>query len=197
MKSINQDIQFTSKIRNTAEDAAKAAGEIQLRHFGKKLKVDYMGKDDLKLEVDRLCEQVIIEIIVNNFPEHSILAEESGFAMKESEFIWIIDPLDGSVNFFHSIPYFCVCVACYFKSQGVSNEFQDPFGTPLVGVTYDAFKDELFTGINGRGAFCNGDKINPCTNKNLSEAVITLTFGNDETTNRRMERINSNLLRHG
>jgi fructose-1,6-bisphosphatase/inositol monophosphatase family enzyme len=189
---------FLEKVRNTAIAAAKAAGYIQLHRYGKSQRVDCAMRHDIKIEVDSLCERVIIDRIKAGFPEHSIITEESGGDKNESEYVWIVDPLDGTVNFCHGIPYFSSSVACYHLdagAEGHGGNGLEALGKPVVGVVYAPILDELFVGIEGCQATCNGTVIKTGIEQELQEAVICTSFGSSEKTMRRMEKLNGVLLR--
>ncbi|MHC4870896.1 MAG: inositol monophosphatase family protein [Planctomycetota bacterium] len=153
----------------TAVRAAKAAGEIQKKHFGEILQVDEKDRFDIKLQVDKLCEEKIIEIISEKFPGHAILGEESG-ASGSSENCWVIDPLDGTVNFFYGVPSFCCSIGLEIK------------GEPHIGVIYNPCCDELFTAEKGKGAFLNGKRITVSDVSEIDQCMVAIGFMKDENT---------------
>lgn len=188
------------KISETAISAAKAAGRVQLAHYGKPRRIVRSFAHDLKIEVDRLCERAMIETIKTDFPDHSIITEEGGWQKQPSPYVWILDPLDGTVNFCHGIPYFGASVACYRFTETKGGPV-DPspgslsaLGDPLVGVVYAPLVDELFLGMTGTPATCNGRMIETGNEERLKEAVICMSFGSDKETMRRMENLNALLL---
>lgn len=190
------------RIRETAINAAMAAGRIQLDYYGRKpVCLDRTQQHDLKLQIDFLCDQEIRSTIWNDFPGHAILSEESGQCGNASDYIWIVDPLDGTVNFFFGIPYFGSCVACYYCGNGFkSSQIKSlnglsALGQPLVGVVYNPILDELFLGLTGSGATCNGRPITVRNESELKEALISLSFGSDEETMQFMEKITARLTR--
>jgi myo-inositol-1(or 4)-monophosphatase len=127
--------------------AAKEAGRIQMLHFGHSHPVEYKGEFNPVTEIDRRCERAIVKMISDAFPEHDILTEESPFEEKGSPCKWIIDPLDGTTNYFHGFPCFCVSI-------GLEVE-----GEVKLGVVYVPTLDELFHAEKGKGAFLNGEQI--------------------------------------
>lgn len=151
----------------TAMTAAQRAGEVQRSKYGAQLGVDAKLKYDIKLEADRLCEAAIIETIRKDFPSHSILAEERG-AEGGDDYLWIVDPLDGTVNFYYGIPYFCTTIACYRRADAVPGDL----GTPLIGVVYAPLANELFTAKRGEGAFLNGKRLAVREDTDMSEALL-------------------------
>ena len=189
------------KIKEIAISAAKVAGDIQLAHYSRPRRISRSFAHDLKIEVDHLCEQAIIETIKCDFPNHSIITEEGSGREQRSPYVWILDPLDGTVNFFHGIPYFSSSVACYRDALTKGGPVNDSpaglaaLGDPLVGVVYAPLVDELFLGVKGYPASCNGQTIETGNNERLREAVICMRYGSDEGTMRRMEKLNAVLLR--
>ncbi len=128
-----------SKVKETAIKAAKAAGKLMLERLGAIGKIDYKGVANLVTDVDKASESIIIEIIQQNFPGDQILAEESGAShSKKSERRWLIDPIDGTTNFAHSYPFFCVSI-------GVEEHDKLIFGVVLNPVS-----GELFWAETGR-----------------------------------------------
>jgi fructose-1,6-bisphosphatase/inositol monophosphatase family enzyme len=187
-------------LRDTAICAARASGHIQKEAFGLEVPVEKNLPHDLKLEVDRLCEKAIMEVIHRSFPTHAILSEETGDYCYGDDHIWIVDPLDGTVNFFHGVPYFCTSVSCYETplekaprsgpSRGLGR-----LGKPLVGVVYAAATDELFTGIHGWGATRNDRELTVRHVTALNQAVVSLSFGQCEETMLSMGGVLHALLR--
>ena len=146
--------------------AAKTAGKIQQAHYGKTLHIKYKSKNKLNLvtQVDRLCEKAILAIIRKNFPTHGIWAEESGRATNDSPYTWFVDPLDGTTNFAHSYPFFCVSIALV-KDHKLQ-----------VGVIYDVLRDECFTAVRGKGAFLNGKRLFVSKTSSLEESLVCTGF---------------------
>jgi fructose-1,6-bisphosphatase/inositol monophosphatase family enzyme len=187
------------KIAEVAVDAARKAGEILRSHAGRHLTVDQATKHDLKLDVDRICEQAILDTITAAFPEHSILAEESGTTHATgatgmagttgtpSNYQWIVDPLDGTVNYYFGLPYFCTSIACYaVPEEPPARRDIDSLGRPVVGVIYAPPTDDLFIGRAGRGAVLNGRRIRAAGVKDLRESIIGIGFGKTDELGIRM-----------
>jgi len=153
---------------NIAVRAARRAGSIINRAAlaGGGLEVRSKRKNDFVTEVDRAAEASIIETIRKAYPEHAILGEESGAleAGKAAEFRWIIDPLDGTTNFIHAFPQYCVSI-------GVEQR-----GTLAHGVIYDPLRDELFTATKGRGAFLNDRRIRVSKCQKVEDALLGTGF---------------------
>ncbi len=150
---------------NIAVRAARSAGDIILRSADKAshLAVDSKGKNDFATEVDRLAEKEIISIIKASYPEHSILAEESG-EHAGNDFVWVIDPLDGTTNFIHGFPQYAVSIALKYKDR------------IEIGVVYDPLRDELFTAKRGGGAMLNNRRIRVTGLSSMKGALIGTGF---------------------
>jgi len=148
-----------------AIEAALASGKIQRERSKKIGKISQKGRHDLVTEVDYLCEQEIIRIIKSKFPDHDFLAEESGATQgSSSPSKWIIDPLDGTINYAHGFP-------CYCTSIGLEHE-----GEVIVGVVYAPCMDELFVAEKGRGATLNFEPISVSTITELKDSLLVTGF---------------------
>ena len=155
-------------IKNTGIGAAYKSAEIINSFSGKLTSVKKKGPIDLVTEADLASEKNIIETIHSRFPEHEILAEESGLNKTgDSTCQWIVDPLDGTTNFAHQIPIFAVSIAF-----AVNNEIK-------VGIVLNPVSGELFTAVRGQGATLNGKKITVSKGKNLSESLLVTGFPYD------------------
>jgi len=153
---------------NFAIETAREAGQILLENFGRKIDIFKKGDINLVTEADLASEAHIIEKIKSYYPKHAILAEESGesviFIDGESRWKWIIDPLDGTTNYAHGYPCFCVTIALEHE------------GKIVVGVTFDPTRSELFCAERGSGASLNGRKIRVSETEKLSESLIVTGF---------------------
>ena len=150
---------------NIAIRAARAAGDLIVREIDRvdDISVDSKGKNDFVSEVDKQAEQVIINTIQQSYPEHAFLGEETGKS-GESEFIWIIDPLDGTTNFLHNFPHYAVSIALEHK------------GRLDQAVIYDPLRQELFTASRGKGAQLNNRKIRVSAQIKLEAALLGTGF---------------------
>ncbi|HEY6482889.1 MAG TPA: inositol monophosphatase family protein [Steroidobacteraceae bacterium] len=150
---------------NIAVRAARAAGEIIIRSLNRleSLTVTAKGRNDFVSEVDRAAEQQIIKLIRRHYPQHAILAEESGGSGSD-ETLWIIDPLDGTTNFLHGFPTFCVSIACQQK------------GRLEHAVIYDPISQELFTASRGGGAHLDNHRLRVSKQRGLEGALISTGF---------------------
>jgi myo-inositol-1(or 4)-monophosphatase len=155
------------ELSKCAVEAAIEAGKILQKGFGTSFKISSKeGKNNLVTEYDKLSENYIIKHISQKFPEHVFLAEESGKTGNKStnNVRWIIDPLDGTVNFAHSLPIFSVSIAAELNNEIV------------CGVIYHPILKELFTAVKGKGAFLNGELINVSNNANLDSSMLVTGF---------------------
>lgn len=146
--------------------AARAAGNVLLRHMNKLDALNVVEKDrmDYASEVDGLAEKEIIKEFRRSTPDYAILGEESGASGNNSRYTWVIDPLDGTSNYLHGIPHFCVSIAL------VEN------GEPTHGVIFDPLRNELFTASRGSGATLNDRKIRIAERKDLAGAMLITGF---------------------
>jgi myo-inositol-1(or 4)-monophosphatase len=147
---------------NIAIQAARRAGETIVRGLNRvhQLDVRAKGQNDFVSEIDTLAEREIIDTVHRRYPQHDFLAEESGQSGQDSEFLWIIDPLDGTTNFLHGLPQFAISV-------GLERD-----GTIVAGVIYDPAKDELFIAERGKGAYLNNRRIRVAARGDLADAVV-------------------------
>ena len=150
---------------NVAVRAARAAGAVILRYLNRvdSLKVEEKSRMDFATEVDRLAEAEITRELKRAYPDHGILAEESGRSGKADK-VWVIDPLDGTHNYLHGFPHFCVSIG-----------FLD-HGDPVHAVIYDPLRDELFTASKGDGAFVNDRRMRVKGHENLSGTLLCTGF---------------------
>jgi len=163
---------------NFAIETARDAGRLLLEKFDRNIKVSKKGDINLVTEADLASEALIIERIKSYYPQHSILAEESGNAvvMGNSTWKWIIDPLDGTTNYAHGYPCFCVTIALEHN------------GEIAVGVSYDPTRDEMFSAERGRGASLNNKSIRVSPTEELSESLVVTGFPYDFKSRPNFER---------
>ena len=147
--------------------AAKKAGRILQDHLGRVKKVDYKGAVNLVTEMDLLSEKLIVAEIRKIYPKHSILAEEKTNRQEDSPYRWVIDPLDGTTNYAHGYPIFCVSI-------GLEKD-----GAIILGVVYDPSRNELFVGEKGKGAHLNGRRIHVSPTPKLSQSLLATGFPYD------------------
>jgi myo-inositol-1(or 4)-monophosphatase len=148
---------------------AREAGALLVHYFHQHLKVEYKGDADLVTAADRASEALIRERIQQQFPGHDVLGEEQGLKDQGSEYRWYVDPLDGTTNFAHGFPVFCVSLALERRSS-------EGHGVRIAGVVYDPTRDELFSAEQGRGAQLNGKKIHVSQTAKLHECLVATGF---------------------
>ena len=155
-----------SRLTMVATLAAMKAGELLRRGFGTPMQFETKeGRHNIVTEWDQKAEVVIIEFIKQHFPEHAFLAEESGESGETKEgILWIIDPIDGTVNFAHKIPMFSISIAAVFQSE------------ILAGVVYNPMIDELFIAEKGNGAYLNGERLKVTETAILDSAIAATGF---------------------
>jgi len=146
------------------ENLAREAGGILRAGYNKEHQVGYKGVIDLVTEVDHQSEAFLLGEVQKNFPGHHILSEETGIIQGSDQHIWYIDPLDGTVNYAHHIPIFCVSIA--YASRG----------TLVLGAVYDPMRDEMFTAERGVGAFLNGRSSRVSSTTDLQKSLLVTGF---------------------
>ncbi len=152
------------EILQCAVDAAKAAGEIMVRDF-RTVTATEKSRNNLVTETDLKCESEIVSMIRSRYPSHMILAEERHEDTDVlADRLWIIDPLDGTNNYAHGIPHFCVSIAYAER------------GEVIAGVVLDPMRNELFTATRGGGAFLNGERMSVSGTERVSASIITTGF---------------------
>jgi myo-inositol-1(or 4)-monophosphatase len=145
-----------------ATRAARTAGALVRENFGRPLKVDVEEAHDIKLELDVRSQELITKLLLEEFPTHSILGEEGNVENNSAEFEWVIDPIDGTVNYFYSIPHFCISIALREK------------GEIVVGVIYDPMRDELWRAERGGKAYLNSRVIEVSQHSEVSQSVVSV-----------------------
>ena len=153
---------------NVAIKAARAAGAIINRAAldVESVRISVKQTNDFVTEIDQAAEAAIIETLLTAYPGHGILAEESGseHGAKDSDFVWIIDPLDGTTNFIHGFPVYCVSIALAVK------------GKVEQAVVYDPTRNDIFCATKGRGAYMNDRRIRVAKRTRLQECLISTGF---------------------
>ena len=171
-------------IVNVAIDAARKAGDIITQALGRLEEVKLYKKagNSYTTDADIRAEQAIIKILQRTYPDYSLLCEESGeIEGYDPEFTWIVDPIDGTTNFIHGYPHFCVSIAL---KQG---------DTIQHGVIYDPIRQELFTASRGRGAQLNSRRLRVAQRRKLDGSLISISFRHSPVPLKRSEEIRQNL----
>jgi myo-inositol-1(or 4)-monophosphatase len=158
--SIPANFEFVPQV----EAIAREAGALLLHYFKQRVKIEYKGDVDLVTVADRSSEKLIVERVRAAWPDHDIVGEEGTRQETGAEYRWYIDPLDGTTNFAHGYPVFCV-------SMGLERR-----GEMVAGVLYDPTRDELFAAEKGKGAFLNGEPMRVSQTKRLAESLLGTGF---------------------
>ena len=148
----------------TAVEIAREAGRLVANYHRRHIPFEIKGEFDLVTEADRASEKLIVERLRSHFPAHAIVAEEGGGVESASEYRWFVDPLDGTTNFAHGFPMFCI-------SMGLERA-----GELIAGVVYDPVRDELFTAERGAGAFLTNHRIRASAVARVSESLASTGF---------------------
>jgi myo-inositol-1(or 4)-monophosphatase len=150
--------------------AAHAAGNLLRSHFGTPLNVNALEAHDIKLELDVRSQTLITRMILDQFPDHAIYGEEGLAGNQASPFHWILDPIDGTVNFFYGIPHFCISIALREGSD------------IILGVIYDPIRNEIWQVRKGGPALLNGKPCAVSTRATIAEAILSVGFSKTKTT---------------
>lgn len=155
-----------------ASELARRAGRLLMDKLNTQHTISYKGDIDLVTEADKLSEALILESISKTYPGHGILSEESAAQNEKAALRWIVDPLDGTTNYAHGFPFFCVSLAL------------EQEGDVILGVVYDPIRDELFCAEKGSGATLNGRALRVSTVTDLSRSLLATGFPYDIRTSR-------------
>jgi myo-inositol-1(or 4)-monophosphatase len=143
---------------------AREAGALLMEHFRRHVKIEYKGSADLVTIADRQSEALILERIRRSFPTHDVMGEEGTRIETGSDYKWYVDPLDGTTNFAHGYPVFCVSLAVEHR------------GRRIAGTIYDPTRDEMFTAEKGSGAHLNGEPMHVSSTAKLAESLVATGF---------------------
>ncbi len=146
------------------QSIAREAGALLMDFFHQRVKIEYKGDADLVTVADRKSEALILERIREQFPTHDVMGEEGARIESGSDYKWYVDPLDGTTNFAHGFPVFCVSLAVQYRGVGVA------------GVIYDPTRDEMFAAEHGAGAILNGQPIHVSATSRLAECLVGTGF---------------------
>ena len=160
-----------------AIEIAREAGAVLREEFGHPAQISYKREVDLVTQADQRSEQLIVERLTKHFPAHAIASEEGYGHETASEFRWHVDPLDGTTNFAHGYPCFCVSMALAQRERAAAEErLTSPGESLLCGVIYDPIHEELFAAARGEGATLNGAKIHVSRNATLATSLLCTGF---------------------
>jgi myo-inositol-1(or 4)-monophosphatase len=147
---------------DAAENAARAAGKLLRENFQRPLRVNAVAAHDIKLQIDVQAQELIAKLLLEEFPTHALYGEEGIVGDQSSDHQWIVDPLDGTVNYFYGIPHFCISIALRLHKEMV------------VGVIYDPVRGEMWTAQRGEVSKLNGTPIHVSDRAELAESVISI-----------------------
>ncbi len=147
---------------DAAENAARTAGDLLRKNFHRSQHVNVAEAHDIKLAIDVETQELITKALLKQFPEHALYGEEGIVGDQSSDHQWVVDPLDGTVNYFYKIPHFCVSIALRLK------------GEIIVGVIYDPMRDEMWSAQKGEKPCLNGQHFRVSARTDLAEAVVSV-----------------------
>src|SRR5437016_1385575 len=147
---------------DAAENAARAAGKLLRENFERRQRVKAIAAHDIKLEIDVQAQELIGKLLLKEFPAHALYGEEGLVGDQSSEHQWIVDPLDGTVNYFYGIPHFCISIALRLRNE------------VIVGVIYDPVRREMWKGQKGETPKLNGNPLHVSDRADLAEAVVSV-----------------------
>lgn len=157
---------------------AKQAGNLVMKYYNSEnFNVNYKKDNSIVTIADTESEKLIRNSILEKYPDHTIIAEEGGLTEGNQEFIWCVDPLDGTTNFSIHYPFFCISIALYKKKK------------PIIGVVYFPTQDELYYATKNNGAFLNGKKIIVSSQKSLKNAIIAFSSNKTKRTAKNISRL--------
>jgi myo-inositol-1(or 4)-monophosphatase len=154
-----------TQYRHDVEAIAREAGALLMSYFARRIAFEYKGEVDLVTEADRASEKLIVERLRALWPQHGIVGEEGARSNPGADAIWYVDPLDGTTNFAHGFPVFCVSIALVRKDEQLE-----------AGVLYDPTRDEMFSAERGQGATLNGKPIRVSKTAKLAESLLSTGF---------------------
>lgn len=160
MSQVQDHFEFVPQM----SEIAREAGALLMKYFHQRVKIEYKGDADIVTEADRSSEKLILERIRKNWPQHDVVGEEGARVETGGEYRWYVDPLDGTTNFAHGFPVFCVSLGLAFR------------GERKAAVVYDPTRDELFAAERGKGAFLNGEKIEVSKTAKLVQSLVGTGF---------------------
>ncbi len=171
----------SKKALAAAVDAAKAAGAVMRKNLHAKKRANEITSHDIKLELDVRCQKLIERKLRAAFPAISVLGEEGDLGDSGSEYRWVVDPIDGTVNFAHGIPHACVSIALQVRSPKSKAQSHQT----LLGVVYDPFQNELWTAIRGGPARLNGRVVRVSKSRNLGDCIVSIGFAKNRSSLKR------------
>jgi myo-inositol-1(or 4)-monophosphatase len=171
----------TNKLKEAltvAVKAARQAGALMRRNQASVKKINFQSHHDIKLELDVRCQKIIETILLGAFPESGLLGEEGLAGLAGAPLRWVVDPIDGTVNFTYGVPHACVSIALQEQSDRAGDY------STILGVVYDPFCGELWTALRGAPARLNGKIIHASRRKDLAGAIVSIGFSKDSESMR-------------
>ena len=182
MKTITRESLNLNRAEAAAVRAARAVGLLMRRNLALAKRANSVTQHDIKLELDVRSQKLIQKILHSAFPRTAVLGEEGIFGDPDSPTRWVVDPIDGTVNFAYGIPHACVSIALQSRSERAKGTaYEDGYRT-LVGVVLDPFAGELWTAIQGQPARLNGKRIHVSQRRKLKEAIVSIGFAKNRET---------------
>ena len=169
------------RAQSAAVQAARAVGALMRRNLAASKRANSVTQHDIKLELDVRSQNLIQRTLHAAFPRIALLGEEGVTGDPNSPSRWVVDPIDGTVNFAYGIPHACVSIALQSRADSPRHAYEDGYQT-RVGVVYDPFADELWTAIQGQPARLNGKPIHVSPRRKLNEAIISIGFAKSRQT---------------
>ena len=173
------DLKYSESFLPDMSAIAREAGALLMDYFHQHLKIEYKGEADLVTAADRASEALIRDRIRQKWPTHDVLGEEQGLSDQGSDYRWYVDPLDGTTNFAHGYPVFCVSIGLEHRRLQQRAPGQESSGAEsgrIAAVVYDPARDELFAAEQGRGAWLNGETIRVSKTSALQESLLATGF---------------------
>jgi len=155
---------------DAARNAARTAGELLRQNYQQPLRVNSAEAHDIKLEIDVETQELITNLLLNEFPQHALYGEEGIVGDQTADYQWVVDPIDGTVNYYYGIPHFCVSIALRRK------------GDVIIGVIYDPMRNEMWAVQKGEAPQLNGKEFRVSGRKDLAEAVISIGLSKTSAT---------------
>jgi len=183
MKSVNLNSALACAV-----EAARRAGALIRRNLSVNKTINLRSAHDIKLELDVRSQKLIEKILLGAFPQTAILGEEGLAGKGDPDWRWVVDPIDGTVNFTYGIPHACVSIAL---QQRARKDFES-----VAGAVYDPFCDELWTSIRGHPARLNGRRIHVSKHRKLSECIVSIGFAKDAESLHHNLPVFNHLVRH-
>lgn len=179
--TLTMNLKEKRRALETAVAAALSAGRLMRQHAHTTKRIHAATRHDIKLELDVLCQKLIERHVLARFPDSAVLGEEGVAGNAGSPLRWVVDPIDGTVNFTYGVPHACVSVALEMRSPDSGSGFQT-----IVGVVFEPFCGELWTAIRGQPARLNGRPVHVSNRRRLADTVVSVGFGKDAAALNRM-----------